>query len=101
MQDFETLSKLNDKNCLIVGKPNDLMRTTMLLLVSNGCEVNLGIDYSNEKEVFLANSILNESWAMGQKGKIIEIKTKEQKSINKNSKLILNQIKVLDILIIV
>ena len=51
MQDFETLSTLNDKNCLIVGKPNDLMRTTMLLLVSNGCEVNLGIDYSNEKEV--------------------------------------------------
>jgi|TARA_B110000438_G_C15805794_1_gene647253 hypothetical protein len=101
MQDFETLSELNNKNCLIVGKPNDLMRTIMLLLASNGCAVNLGIDYSNEKEVFLANSILNESWAMGQKGKIIEIQTKEQKSINKNSKLILNQIKKLDILIIV
>ncbi|MDG1990454.1 MAG: hypothetical protein P8J51_04200 [Dehalococcoidia bacterium] len=101
MQDFETLNKLNDKICLIVGQPDDLMRAMMLILASNGCEVNLGIDYSNEKEVFLANSILNESWTMGKKGKIINIHAKEQKSIKQNSNLILNEINSLDILIMI
>ena len=95
------VNSLKDKNCLIVGKPNDLMRIISTILIDNGCKINIAIDQKNERDVFLANSIINESWAMGYSGIILDIDIESQKNIQMDSDSISKQVPGLEILIFV
>ncbi|PZC40914.1 MAG: hypothetical protein DK305_000258 [Chloroflexi bacterium] len=95
------VNSLKDKNCLIVGKPNDLMRIISTILIDNGCKINIAIDQKNEKDVFLANSIINESWAMGYNGIVLDIDIESQKNIQMDSDSISEQVPGLEILIFV
>ena len=73
MNDFQSISELSGKHCFIIGTPNSLMRSIVLLLVDSGCHVLLGINESNQEDIFTANSIINELWSMGHKGEVLEI----------------------------
>ena len=95
------VNSLKDKNCLIVGIPNDLMRIISTILIDNGCKINIAIDQKNEKDVFLANSIINESWAMGYNGIVLDIDIESQKNIQMDSDSISEQVPGLEILIFV
>ena len=95
------VNSLKDKNCLIVGKPNDLMRIISTILIDNGCKINIAIDQKNEKDVFLSFSIINESWAMGYNGIVLDIDIESQKNIQMDSDSISEQVPGLEILIFV
>tara|TARA_B100001142_G_scaffold69767_1_gene69949 strand:- start:45299 stop:45604 length:306 start_codon:yes stop_codon:yes gene_type:complete len=73
MYDFQNSNDLTNKNCLIIGEPNDLMRSLTLIFVNLNCNVTLGIDKSMQEYLFKANSITNELWSMGHKIEILEI----------------------------
>ncbi|MBR74081.1 MAG: hypothetical protein CL872_04005 [Dehalococcoidaceae bacterium] len=73
MYDFQNSTDLIHKKCLIIGQPNDLMRSITLLLVNLNCDVVLGVDQSIQEDIFKGNSIINELWSMGHKIEILEI----------------------------
>ena len=73
MYDFQNSTDLINKKCLIIGNPNDFMRSLTLILVNLNCHVTLGVNKSIQKDIFKVNSIVNELWSMGHKIEILEI----------------------------
>tara|TARA_B100000579_G_C21992665_1_gene471639 strand:- start:46 stop:351 length:306 start_codon:yes stop_codon:yes gene_type:complete len=99
MYDFQNSNDLANKNCLIIGEPNDLMRSLTLIFVSLKCNVTLGIDKSMQEYLFKANSITNELWSMGHKIEILEIEFENIMNFSIHDVEINKYIQNLDILI--
>ena len=99
MYDFQNSNDLTNKNCLIIGEPNDLMRSLTLIFVNLNCNVTLGIDKSIQEYLFKANSITNELWSMGHKIEILEIEFEKIMNFSIHDVEINKYIQNLDILI--
>ena len=99
MYDFQNSNDLTNKNCLIIGEPNDLMRSLTLIFVNLNCNVTLGIDKSMQEYLFKANSITNELWSMGHKIEILEIEFENIMNFSIHDVEINKYIQNLDILI--
>ncbi|MBI51640.1 MAG: hypothetical protein CL779_00280 [Chloroflexi bacterium] len=99
MYDFQNSTDLINKNCLIIGKPNDLMRSLTLIMVNLNCNIILGVNKSIQGDVFKANSIINELWSMGHKIEILEIEFEKIVNFTINDSEINNHVKDLNFLI--
>ena len=99
MYDFQNSTDLISKNCLIIGKPNDLMRSLTLIMVNLNCNIILGVNKSIQGDVFKANSIINELWSMGHKIEILEIEFEKIVNFTINDSEINNHVKDLNFLI--